>query len=296
MDIEMPVMDGHTATRVIRSDHRFANMPIIAMTAHALKGERQKCLDAGMNDYVTKPIDETELFAALFKHIIPRRIEPPDENAVDDNLAEKAWMEMPEDIPGIDLKQALERVKDDTGLLRHVLLSFKEQLEHSDKKLLQCLDQGKFDEAKLLVHSLKGAAGNICAQELFEAARQLDDQLCKSDKKDLSPQLNRFLDNHALVMDVLTHLNLNEEFEAKIPAHSRTIDQVQAVPLMLKLRKQLEQNDTGALQSQSELRKMLKGSIVDKQLHLLDRKMHMLDFRNALLILEDIAKEFQIEF
>lgn len=71
MDIEMPEMDGHTAARVIRSDPRFSDLPIIAMTAHAIKGEKKRCLESGMDDYIAKPIDVHNLFAVLIKHIRP---------------------------------------------------------------------------------------------------------------------------------------------------------------------------------------------------------------------------------
>ncbi len=64
MDLQMPEMDGHTATRLLRADPRFNDLPIVAMTAHALVEERQRCLEAGMNDHVTKPIDPDALFAA----------------------------------------------------------------------------------------------------------------------------------------------------------------------------------------------------------------------------------------
>ena len=72
MDLQMPVMDGYTATRTLRADPRFADLPILAMTAHALVEERQRCLDAGMNDHVTKPIEPDALFAALARWSKPK--------------------------------------------------------------------------------------------------------------------------------------------------------------------------------------------------------------------------------
>jgi two-component system sensor histidine kinase/response regulator len=74
MDIQMPVMDGYAATRAIRRDDRYKDLPILAMTAHAMAGDAQKSLDAGMQDHVTKPIDPEHLFAALQKWIRPERL------------------------------------------------------------------------------------------------------------------------------------------------------------------------------------------------------------------------------
>ena len=71
MDIQMPVMGGFEATREIRKDERFKELPVIAMTAHAMAGDREKSLAAGMNDHVTKPIDPDELFSTLVRWIKP---------------------------------------------------------------------------------------------------------------------------------------------------------------------------------------------------------------------------------
>ncbi len=72
MDMQMPVMDGIEATKLIRSDTRFAHLPIVAMTANAMSGDRDACLEAGMDDHVAKPIDPVELFEALQRWIAPR--------------------------------------------------------------------------------------------------------------------------------------------------------------------------------------------------------------------------------
>lgn len=69
MDMEMPVMDGYAATRAIRQDSRFDSLPIVAMTAHAMKGDRERCLEVGMNDYISKPINPALLHETLAKYL-----------------------------------------------------------------------------------------------------------------------------------------------------------------------------------------------------------------------------------
>jgi CheY-like chemotaxis protein len=109
MDLQMPEMDGYQATREIRSDSRFASFPIIAMTAHATIEERQKCLDAGMNGHVSKPIDPSSLFDTLERFAAPAvrgAAVPPREPA---RPAAADADELP-DVPGLNAAEGLSRV------------------------------------------------------------------------------------------------------------------------------------------------------------------------------------------
>ena len=81
MDMQMPVMDGVTATKAIRSKPQLSNLPIIAMTANVMAADREKCIEAGMNDHVAKPIDPDELFTVMLRWIKPRRRQQPDARA-----------------------------------------------------------------------------------------------------------------------------------------------------------------------------------------------------------------------
>ena len=108
MDIEMPVMDGYEATRRIRGDSRFEDLPIVAMTAHAMSGDREKSIQAGMNDHVSKPIDVEQLFSSLVKWIKPASREYVPPKAADDGPEEGLTDDFPTDLPGIDVKRGLE--------------------------------------------------------------------------------------------------------------------------------------------------------------------------------------------
>jgi CheY-like chemotaxis protein len=130
MDIQMPVMDGYTATCEIRKDDRYKELPIIAMTAHAMTGDEDKSLEAGMNGHVTKPIDPDQLFSTLRKWIKPSKeriqvqqsefsVEQPEsDNAV------PADNELPISLSGFDLIDGLKRLRGNKKIYRKLLLSF----------------------------------------------------------------------------------------------------------------------------------------------------------------------------
>jgi two-component system sensor histidine kinase/response regulator len=188
MDVQMPVMDGYTATREIRNlKSEIRNIPIIAMTAHAMAGDEQKSLEAGMNDHVTKPIDPNQLFATLQKWIKPvaeRAVfqkspvcdtpAAPDQTvAVGENL--------PESLPGFDLAEGLKRLQGNKRLYRKLLLNFARDYCGGANDIRQALDVNDFPQAHSLVHNLKGMAGNLAATELYAAAMDLEKHVKSSE-------------------------------------------------------------------------------------------------------------------
>ena len=130
MDIQMPVMNGYEATAAIRSDPRFKDLPVIAMTAHAMAGDEEKSLKAGMNGHVAKPIDPDQLFATLQKWIKPnekRDLGQQLEISVKIPEAVQAIPEeegLPESLPWFDLSDGLKRLQGNQKLYRKLLLNF----------------------------------------------------------------------------------------------------------------------------------------------------------------------------
>jgi CheY-like chemotaxis protein len=180
MDVQMPVMDGYTATREIRKDKHFKDLPIIAMTAHAMAGDEDKSLQAGMNGHVTKPIDPEQLFSTLQKWIKPseKRVqdqqpEVPVEQSESDKAA-PAEDEFPESLSGFDLADGLKRLQGNKKLYRKLLLSFATDYNAVANEIREALDAVDFDQAHSLVHNLKGLAGNLAATDLQAAAVNLE--------------------------------------------------------------------------------------------------------------------------
>jgi two-component system sensor histidine kinase/response regulator len=176
MDIQMPVMDGLAATRLIRADQRFLKLPIIAMTAHAMIGDYKKSLDAGMNDHLTKPINPDTLRKALLKWMTahPAQSAKPNltiKGAVQDDLS------MPAVLAPFDIQAALRRTNGKPRLLRKMMLSFCNQYTHAAADLRQLIHEGKREEAERLAHSLKGVARTLEAAELGDAASAVENAL-----------------------------------------------------------------------------------------------------------------------
>ncbi len=174
MDVQMPELDGFEATRRIRMDGRFADLPIIAMTAHAMKGDRDRCLAAGMNDYITKPIEPDQLLAALHRWLGPRD-EP---EVVPTPVPETVPAEgLSGEFPGLDVRDGLRRLGGNEELFRRLVRELAEGYAHAPDTLRTLIDADDLREAADLCHTVKGIAGNVSAKGLFEAARRLEEEI-----------------------------------------------------------------------------------------------------------------------
>ena len=178
MDCQMPVMDGYTATEKIREDERFATLPIIAISANTMTGDRDKCLKAGMNDHVAKPIEPADLYTTLIKwkpHTNPDAVSGDGDRNEPKSSAVDA-LEIPA-IKGIDTLNGLRRVGGNTELYLFLLGKLATYYSDVAQDLTALVNSGKTEEATLLAHSLKGSAGNLGAMELYESAQIVESML-----------------------------------------------------------------------------------------------------------------------
>ena len=174
MDLQMPEMDGYEAVRVIRKELHRRDLPIIAMTAHALKTEKQKCLDAGMNDYVPKPIDPDYLFATIARWIGKR----PDRTFAAPAAPEvdaPVCTDFPETLPGVDVAGVLKRLMGNRKLFADLLAEFASKYAGVAEQIRQALARGDSNLALLTAHTVKGVAGNLSALAVVAAARDVED-------------------------------------------------------------------------------------------------------------------------
>jgi two-component system, sensor histidine kinase and response regulator len=171
MDLQMPELDGLSATREIRSHGAFEKLPIIAMTAHAMVEERDRCFAAGMNDHVSKPIEPELLYQAL------ARVRPGSQQAPSPMLkvvrAATTANDFPK-VPGVDTVAGLKRVAGNGTLYRDLLGKFVAGQSGAPEAIRAALDAGDRELAERLAHTLKAVAGNIGAKSVQDAAADVE--------------------------------------------------------------------------------------------------------------------------
>ncbi|TIH15920.1 response regulator [Marinifilum sp. JC120] len=175
MDIQMPLMNGFQAVKNIRSDEKLQSLPIIAMTAHALVGDREKSLLAGMNDHVTKPIDPDQLMEVLANWL-------PDEPKTESEHQSSMFKEnnIPvvfTNLPGINARMAIARVRGNVALYEKLLVNFAHDCDEVHSRLFSMISEKKYKEARSLAHTMKGVSGNIGAETLYQAFQEIETAL-----------------------------------------------------------------------------------------------------------------------
>jgi two-component system sensor histidine kinase/response regulator len=213
MDLEMPDMDGHEATIAIRQEPRFEQLPIIAMTAHALQTVRERCLQEGMQDYVTKPINPDELYDTLARWLAPSKV--ADRLVLANHDQASALLAL----PGIDSRLGLSQVAGNTVLYAKLLDRFRDSQRLAVADLRQAIASGRRLDAARRAHTLRSVAGSIGAREVQQATETLEryleqtaivtlaDPLLTRDLQALDDPLSRvvagldnyFIPNHAPV-------------------------------------------------------------------------------------------------
>ncbi len=278
MDIQMPNMDGLEATRSIRKNTALDNLPIIAMTANAMSGDREDCLAAGMNDYITKPIQIDVLYTTLARWtrrnvqpagaIMPKPRHPPGE------------------FSGLDTAKAIARMGgEDT--YRIVIEKFIPNQEQAVQSIQDALGAGDKKTAERLAHTLKGIAATIGATALSESALKLETSIRENDTKN-RPQL---------IAATATGLDqVIASAKAYLHAHAAetgttAVDPAQLGALLEQLTLQLQSFDSGAGDTMREINRQIKGATTAAHFSRLCQYVKDYDYENALAEVQRLAKE-----
>jgi len=291
MDIQMPVMDGYTATKEIRERGLGKNLPIIAMTANVMSSDREKSIKSGMNDHVGKPINTNELFSALLKWIKPsKRINPIKASSASMNDFEAT---LPSQIWGIDIETALKRLNGNSRLLQKLLIEFYQDHHNDIDDIQYALQQSDISAAKRIAHTLKGVGGNLCAEELRQRAADLEVAM-----ETRGSELTSYVEALSMALNPLMRELAEFAVTTKQPSLSGSVStalvSTQLIVEKLQTLEQLLHDMTPeAAEYVETLNHELAGRLNDIQHELLQKlqqQVNMFDFEDALLTLTQINK------
>ncbi|MBE0583254.1 MAG: response regulator [Desulfofustis sp.] len=285
MDIQMPEMDGLEATRRIRRDGRHGELPIIAMTAHAMTGDRDKSLAAGMNDHITKPIDQKVLYQTLKQWIAPTDggaappAEPSAAVVADDGA-------LP-DLPGIDSEQAIRVLNGSSSLFRKMLYEFKHEYALLPTRLRELSESGQWEKIGVYAHTVKGIAGYIGAPDLGATARELEEVLKEQRRDEAGGLLMAFIDALDAVLSALSAL---PPLTVKKGPAGRLEDLGvdRKCELLHELIGQLERGEAAAEHLFGELREQLDGDGDDELLKKIGAAIDDIEYDDAAVLAQEL--------
>ncbi len=293
MDLQMPVMDGLTATETIRRNPQFATLPIIAMTASAMTMESERCLEVGMNDHLSKPIEPELLVLTLARHYRPS----PD---VDRGAREALKRQAPSDaadrlgsvegilanvaeIPGLDVAGGLRRVANNSDLYIKLLAKFAADQETAAKDIRNALAKGDRLSARHIAHAMKGVAGNIGAFELSLRAGDVEHALRDGLLDDRFEESFRcFSESLALLFDRLRSALKPGEERRTATAEHPPVDAKDVSDRLSVLAGLLESSDMRAITCFEELKPALMSLGLKSDVAVFEKTLMKLEFESCL--------------
>jgi len=294
MDLQMPLLDGFGATREIRGDSRFAALPILAMTAHAMPEERQRCLDLGMNDHISKPIDPDALFSTLARWTrrTPRASvsgTPVTPATASGGVVEDATLAS---IAGIDVESGLRRVAGNRKLYFELLGKFSSGQSQTPEEIRRTLTAGDRALAERLAHTLKGVAGNIGARSVQLVAAELEPAIRDgAAPADLHSMLEVLIGElEAVTIAIDNALPRPQTAGTGTPADKATLQ-----PMLVKLVDYLRDNDGDAVDYFESMRAVLQNAIKPEDANRLARAIQAFEFDDAMSQIEGLAPSLGIQ-
>ncbi|MBN2601246.1 MAG: response regulator, partial [Candidatus Marinimicrobia bacterium] len=289
MDLEMPVMDGYTATREIRKIEGMKDTPVIALTADAMSGVKALALEAGMNDYITKPIDPAEVSKMLVKWI-PVKVgqsKPPESSPIRINSDSNFPI-----IPGIDTYTALRRVAGNQHIYSRILTKFCRENEDLTDRLKTAVSNQNWEKAVHLVHALKGSSGNIGAEDLYKIAAQLVSEL-KAESPDpdkIDKSIEELAAELEQILKAIAQAKLPHETQQSAQVGKEKIDPETFNKSVRELFTCLSENDAQAGDIFNDLKLTFAQTIPASDLDTIEKSIREYDFEEALDKLKTLIK------
>ena len=280
MDVQMPVMDGYEATRSIRRQKKFDDIPIIAMTANAMTHDKILALQSGMADHIAKPIDPYQLFKTLAMYIKPDPEKPFDEIHIESEAAEKTfapadWEILPDALPGIDIIDGLSHIAGNRNAYRRILIQFSSSQNYIDmlKDALAAQDRASAIRA---AHSLKSVAGNLGARDLHQSAANMESALKQN--LETAEEIEKLKTAYDSVIQGIIQWHNGQITGKKSSVTELSKEQFSA--LLDDLSKLINDNDSSAIERCSSSADFISEGAA-KDFHSLQQALSMYDFDSA---------------
>lgn len=284
MDMQMPVLDGIACTQAIRREPRFAKLPIVAMTANAMPADRERCLEAGMNAHLGKPIDPAELWHTLARWLPASQVQPVEALAGrPQDEPSPVWQ-----LPGVDVASGLRRMLGKTELYQRLLGKFAASQQDFPAQLRAALAAGERETAERLTHSLKGLASNLGASDLAAQAAVLESALKDERHVELDALLGELEQSLQALVAAIQGLSTPAATEAAV-----LVDETQLLPLCLQLQRLFSDDDPRAGKVFDEQAELLR-SAFNSDYVALAAAVHGYDFEQALSLLLQAAGRRQL--
>jgi len=296
MDVQMPVMDGYEATKRIRSNTRWSELPVIAMTAHAMNEDRVKSLEVGMNDQINKPVNPNELFATIAKYLRTGALQALETSGPAEANDRLKYMHWP-DLPGIVIASGLASVGGDQDMYQKLLIKFRAGNADTVEKIKAALSGGDRETACLLAHTIKGVAAILGALQLASVAAELESVLTNGSADVDEVLLFKF---NELLTGVRESIKVLEDRNSlatniKEPAGMEGDIDVDAIrPLLMELAQMLEIGSIKSIKQIELLNEYLENSRVAEQFEQLKKDVDVFDMDNALEKLKAVGEALEI--
>ncbi len=302
MDVQMPEMDGYSATGVIRNKLKLKDLPIIAMTAHAMTGDREKCINSGMDDYISKPIDSNILYSKLIKFKTLKNDSLPVLKDIDnknEHGEKESSMDLPDSLPdylpGIDIKSGISRFLGNTELYVELMGGFIKEHKDSANKIQTMIISNNIKEALSYIHSIKGTAGNLSLTRLHDSSARLESFIEKNSKAD---DILLEIYEKAFCEALNSLKKINDIFKVNktdyIGKNESEFDQADIENKIKFLHTKLLQNDLEALDAIHVVKNMIQRKIAENEILALDKAINNFDFDEAKTVLLKISDTLKI--
>jgi two-component system, sensor histidine kinase and response regulator len=288
MDVQMPEMDGYEATRLIRADGRFADLPIIAVTAHAFAEERQRSMEAGMNGHITKPIDQAAMFATIGSFY--RRKEGGTAAAGKKPATGEEETKLPP-LPGIAVAGALQLIGGNQRLYLQILRKFLNGQQDAAARITTALTGGDTATAERTAHTVKGLAGTIGALDVHAVAADLERAIRDHSPAAQTDQLLRRFAGELARMTAMLHRALPEQSDPAPREAASSDDLLKTGELLRRLHGYVKESDSEAADYLAENRHILAATFAPGELAHLEGSIASYHFDDALATLQTMVHQ-----